>query len=85
MPMFMDVHNDLGDATPEDVAADHARALHGDCGWYGVHRSGDGIRTAVTAPSTSSSREIVADARSGSEVGDDREPGPQSTAGTTIG
>ncbi len=29
--------------------------------------------------------EIVADARSGSEVGDDRRPGPQSTAGTTIG
>lgn len=29
--------------------------------------------------------EIVADARSGSDVRDDREPGPQSTAGTTIG
>lgn len=28
---------------------------------------------------------IVVDARSGSEVGDDRGPGPQSTAGTTIG
>ena len=28
---------------------------------------------------------IGVDARSGSEVGDDRGPGPQSTAGTTIG
>jgi hypothetical protein len=28
---------------------------------------------------------VVADARSGSEVGDDRGPGPQSTAGITVG
>lgn len=29
--------------------------------------------------------EIAAQTRSGSEVRDDRQPGPQSTAGTTIG
>ena len=27
MPMFMDVHPGLGDATPEDVAAAHARDI----------------------------------------------------------
>ncbi|MFV1961126.1 MAG: nickel-binding protein [Acidimicrobiia bacterium] len=36
MPMFMDVHDDLGDATPEDVAADHARDLKVQ-EKYGVH------------------------------------------------
>lgn len=36
MPMFMDVHDDLGDATPEDIAADHARDLEVQ-GKYGVH------------------------------------------------
>ncbi|MFV1999930.1 MAG: nickel-binding protein [Acidimicrobiia bacterium] len=36
MPMFMDVHDDLGDATPEDVAADHARDLQVQKK-YGVH------------------------------------------------
>jgi len=34
--MFMDVHDDLGDATPEDVAADHARDLQVQ-EKYGVH------------------------------------------------
>ena len=34
--MFMDVHDDLGDATPEDVASDHARDLQVQ-EKYGVH------------------------------------------------
>jgi class 3 adenylate cyclase len=35
MPLFMDVHDGLGDATPEDIAAAHARDLeHQDA--YGV-------------------------------------------------
>ena len=72
MPMFMDVHGELGDATPEDVAANHNRDLEVQHKYgvryltYWLNDSDGRVFCLVEAPSVEAAVACHEEARTGS-------------------